>query len=136
MFHLIYVSTASRPFDESDLAALLKSAREANADRGLSGLLVHGGGNFMQLLEGEQTAVEETYERIKRDARHYDVQSIFTVETEDRWCADWSMAYADKSGKKEIDGFVNSLKNERILSDLSDDHVAGRIMRGFIDGNR
>jgi hypothetical protein len=136
-FHLIYVSTALRRFSPESLEELLAQSRAANRVAGISGLLVYGGGNFMQLLEGPRDAVETTYARILRDRRHVDMTLLFQTETPERWCGDWAMAYAANAGKKDIAGFVNLIETGgQVLTDLADDHLARRIMNGFIDGNR
>mgnify|MGYP002635243493 CR=1 FL=1 len=137
IFHLIYVSSALRPFAPADLDDLLTQSRAANLAAGLTGMLIYGGGNFMQLLEGPRAAVDAAYARIARDRRHYDVTLLLQMETAERWCGTWAMAYAAKIGQKDIAGFVNLVENGgAILTDLADDHLARRIMNRFIDGNR
>ena len=50
-FHeIVYVSSATRPFQEAELQDLLLKARENNARLGVTGMLLYIGGNFMQLL--------------------------------------------------------------------------------------
>ncbi len=136
IFHLIYVSSALRPFAPADLDDLLIQSRAANLSAGLTGMLIYGGGNFMQLLEGPRAAVDALYDRIARDRRHYDVTLLLQMETAERWCGTWAMAYAAKAGQKDIAGFVNLVENGgAILTDLADDHLARRIMNRFIVGN-
>lgn len=67
LLSLVYMSAADEPFDQDRLDALLEHARARNAASGLSGLLVYKDGRFMQLLEGPEAAVLETYQRIIED---------------------------------------------------------------------
>lgn len=137
IYHLVYVSTASSPFDKPRLEDLLAQSRRANAAVAITGFLAYSGGNFMQLLEGAPPAVQDVYDRIALDRRHYNVTRLLDCESADRWCKDWAMAYADKASKQDIDGFVNlTLTGGKVLSGLDAAHIARRLLQGFIDGNR
>lgn len=68
MFGLVYVSSAVVPFSKAELLSLLTKSRENNSKVGLTGLLIYKDGSFMQVLEGEETAVLATHERIARSA--------------------------------------------------------------------
>ncbi|HMN57130.1 MAG TPA: BLUF domain-containing protein, partial [Ottowia sp.] len=72
---LVRLLYASRAVDQapSAIQAILDSARRHNADSGVTGLLVYGGGVFMQAIEGGRQAVSDLYGTISRDARHKDV---------------------------------------------------------------
>ncbi len=57
--------------DRTDaLMNILKVSRSRNATTGVSGALMFNEQRFVQVLEGERDAVEETFARIQRDARH------------------------------------------------------------------
>ncbi len=93
LLSIIYVSSATRLLADDELERLLHAAREHNASAGITGLLLYGDGNFMQLIEGPAVAVADLYARIKRDPRHH---LVITVQQESglpREFADWSMAY-------------------------------------------
>tara|TARA_B100000678_G_C18213796_1_gene504478 strand:- start:1523 stop:1975 length:453 start_codon:yes stop_codon:yes gene_type:complete len=63
-----------------------------NAACGLTGSLVYIDDHFMQVIEGEESAVEITFERICRDFRHYDVKLIDLQLIPSRQFATWGMA--------------------------------------------
>jgi hypothetical protein len=137
IFHLIYVSTALIPFSVQALEVLLSQSRRDNSTYGISGLLIYGGGNFMQLLEGSRPAVEALYRNIESDPRHHEVTTILTHSTRERWCADWTMAFNRHDDGKKIDGWINLIRNSgQVLDDFTQDHLARRLMHGFIEGNR
>ena len=50
--HVVYVSTASEPMDDEDLAELLAQSRERNARNDITGMLLYKDSRFIQLLEG------------------------------------------------------------------------------------
>ena len=70
MYFLVYVSAAVTWFSESELRALLTSARFRNEHAGITGMLLYKDGNFMQALEGPEDAVRALYRRIEGDRRH------------------------------------------------------------------
>lgn len=94
LFTLVYASSAAPGFGSPrDLEALMAFSRPRNHDRGLSGILLHHQGRFMQVLEGTQTAVEDLFARITRDRRHTAVTRMLARPVTGRLFGDWSMAY-------------------------------------------
>ena len=66
MYRLVYLSAAKTLFSKAELLDLLVKAREKNHRRGLTGILLYRNGDFLQLLEGEKTVVEEIFATIRR----------------------------------------------------------------------
>ncbi|MBR9826978.1 MAG: BLUF domain-containing protein [Alphaproteobacteria bacterium] len=92
--HLVYVSTAPETPDADMLQEILREARLKNAETEITGLLFSVGRHFMQLLEGSEAAVNDTFERIRHDPRHSDIMIIHTETTSERVFPDWSMGFA------------------------------------------
>ena len=92
LIQLIYVS---RPFGFDDLAlgGILASARRHNIADGITGSLICREDVFVQLLEGNEDAVQKTFERIKRDDRHTDIANIWTGEISQRLFPEWAMRH-------------------------------------------
>ena len=99
MHHIIYLSHATRPFDDADLAALLETSRRNNTARGLTGLLIHRGGNFIQYLEGEEAAVRGLYETICADPRHAGTMVLSEGPVARRQFSDWAMNFRQADGR-------------------------------------
>lgn len=95
MIHLVYVSSASILLKEEELLELLKKAREKNQKLGITGMLLYKGGNFLQVLEGEEQVVDELYEVIKQDRRHHQIITIGKRKVEERMFPDWEMAFVN-----------------------------------------
>lgn len=91
MLSLIYVSTATDAFQRGELAALADRSAAENARRGVTGMLAYNGEHFMQLLEGEDTVVEQTLARIAEDPRHQSLVVIRRDQRRARECPGWSM---------------------------------------------
>ena len=90
---LVRLLYASRAVDASPAAieAILASARQHNHESGITGILVYGGGVFMQCLEGGRQAVNDLYGTIQRDARHKDVELLAFEEICERRFGGWTM---------------------------------------------
>ena len=98
LYHLGYVSTEAVKFSEEALVALLSEARNANANRDVTGLLLYREGSFYQVLEGSESAVMATFHGIEGDPRHTEVRVLFSGETDVREFADWKMGFLNLDG--------------------------------------
>lgn len=70
---VLYGSSAVSPMTQEEIDVILRQARRRNAETGVTGILFYLEGNFLQLLEGEDPALSDTYERIKADSRHRNI---------------------------------------------------------------
>ena len=86
----LYISTASTLLREEVEAILAASARN-NPARGITGLLLFNGRNFLQLLEGEVGEVAGLMDTITADSRHAGVSVLDRRTIEARTCPDWAM---------------------------------------------
>ena len=100
MYHLAYVSAAKKEHFPDELDALLEKARKKNAQLGITGLLVFRDGHFIQILEGEQQAVQELFESIRKDDRHDNVTLIDGEPLKTRQFSDWSMDFRQTTGSE------------------------------------
>lgn len=95
LIHCIYASKASRGFDEHAIPALLEGARRNNSRKNITGMLLYVEGNFFQILEGEESAVESVFEVIRRDSRHGRVTQIIREPIAERAFSEWTMGFAN-----------------------------------------
>jgi hypothetical protein len=91
MKSLTYTSLARLDLEASDLEAIHRTAREANALEGITGLLIFNGTHFLQILEGTPQAIDELVEKLRRDARHSGLEVRDEGFVEQRSFPDWSM---------------------------------------------
>ena len=73
MLQVIYASAATRLLNKDELRSLLTVARRNNTELGVSGMLLHDAGSFLQVLEGPPEAVTMLMARIESDPRHHPV---------------------------------------------------------------
>ncbi len=90
LISLAYFSSASG-HGASDLDPILAISRRNNAAAGVTGLLCHVDGSFLQFLEGEDGAVRATFDRIAVDPRHRDIVKVYDATIQTRAFGDWSM---------------------------------------------
>jgi hypothetical protein len=93
MYHLIYLSQATRPLSAKALTCLVDQAWQANAQQYLTGALVYSNKRFIQLLEGEQAALEAAYARIRQDPRHQHLCKVAYHPIAARHFAEWPLAF-------------------------------------------
>lgn len=91
MISLAYFSSASDEPGARDLDAILEVSRRNNTAAGVTGLLCHYDGSFLQFLEGDEGPVRATFDRIALDPRHSGILKVHDEPIVARAFADWSM---------------------------------------------
>ncbi len=121
---LVYCSSATQPFDEHELGELLAVSRARNGDRGITGMLLYRGGEFVQILEGPRSDVEGLMETISRDPRHADVRVLIEEPLHERRFRDWTMGYQSLVAPEPgmVSGYRDSFEDLR----MGDHDMIGR----------
>jgi hypothetical protein len=143
MKFIAYVSQAERPFSQDDLAGLLSHSRTRNEEDGITGCLVYRfnedfrRGNFLQVLEGPDAAIDDVWRRISNDTRHHTVVVIDEGTVEDRMFSNWSMGFknVDEDDLKGVEGFAD-LGSNAFWERASDGALSNglQVLRSFYDG--
>jgi len=92
MIRMLYISDAVDDLSEDSINTILESAKKNNPSRGITGLLVYGGGVFAQVLEGPERDVLKKYVEIMTDTRHRNCRIVYITTTTERIFKDISMA--------------------------------------------
>lgn len=93
---LIYRSTACEDtLSNKELAAIQHLSVENNSNKGVTGLLVLSGDQFLQVLEGESKDINELYAKILQDSRHHSVRLISFESVPERFFENWAMRLVD-----------------------------------------
>ena len=103
MISTVYISQATGEPSEDDLFDLLEQCRRNNVKNGLTGMLMYGGGTYLQCLEGESADVDELLKKIYADPRHTAVKIIRRVSITSRQFTDWSMGFEHVTEKSFAD---------------------------------
>lgn len=95
LIRLVYISRATQNFEPGYLYELLAKARENNTRLGVTGVLLFVERSFLQVLEGESSAVLPLFEKISADPRHSGLSKLIEEEIETRDFGEWSMGHSE-----------------------------------------
>lgn len=114
---VVYSSSATHSFSDTELADLLTASRRKNHSSHLTGLLLYRGGRFLQVLEGPEAVVRDRMAVISVDPRHDNLRVLIDEPREQRQFPVWTMRYGTigPAMSKYVSGF------ERPFSDAKDD---------------
>lgn len=126
LVRLLYVSRSAN--QETDPAeSILAACRKHNPENGITGVLCHGKGIYLQMVEGGRDEVNAMYARILADKRHKDVVLLAYEEINERRFGCWM-------------GLVNLAKinastilKYSISTELDPYKVPGRVSLALID---
>ena len=121
MLRLIYISTARSQLSRAELGNILRVSRENNARSDVTGLLVTGGRRVLQALEGPPEAVDATFERIRRDPRHFAAVVLSRVTVHERSFGDWAMGCQLSPPPEGCSGV--STATASLIARIADDRV-------------
>ena len=96
LVRLLYASRAVDP-DPALIESILAQSRQLTPSTGITGILVYGGGIFLQAIEGGREAVSDLYGHIQKDERHKQVVLLHYEEISERRFGGWTMGQVDVS---------------------------------------
>ncbi len=105
-YSIVYMSKAIAHLDEAMLLHLLGQCRLNNAQNGITGVLMYGGGEFIQVLEGCPAAVRRLYARIAADPRHGRLEILSDGPISRREFKDWYMSFAPPPAARPLPGYL------------------------------
>lgn len=97
IYQLVYCSSAKEVFSREQLLELARKANQFNQTVGVTGMLLHYDGSFIQVLEGEESEVLSLYEKIARDKRHTNAIIVYRKTIPEREFSEWGMAAVEFS---------------------------------------
>ena len=99
---IAYVSTArERAMSPEAMDRLLVEAREFNLAWGVTGVLLHHDGNFLQYIEGPADAVGLVFQRIQKASRHHGIVELLNGPVGQRHFSTWTMGFAE-AGRTDL----------------------------------
>ena len=104
---LLYRSKATSTLGSLHLFNMLTEARAKNARLGITGHLLYSKEVFVQCIEGSPAQIENLWQSLQRDVRHYDIELLSRGALEQRRFSDWSMAFStyESLNQYNIPGF-------------------------------
>jgi Sensors of blue-light using FAD len=103
LYNLVYCSRAAAGVDDAAVDRIIASSRRHNPARGITGLLVFGGGIFFQWLEGPRDNITELMATLKTDPRHENVVLLNTTEeVRERLFPEWDMELVTATDIRDV----------------------------------
>lgn len=91
LFNLMYISTLTVPLDNKLLQAIQGKAILNNQQNEITGILLYGKGQFLQVLEGDVAEVSSLFAKIYADPRHDNITCLHFGPASERHFPSWSM---------------------------------------------
>ena len=116
MKKISYISLKSNFLTQKDIQEIEEISRQNNSVRGITGFFTIIDRYFFQTIEGESDSINQLFEKIQKDPRHYQVICLSSEEHVNvRQFPDWSMNWV------------------KIDENLRMGHVLGNIFTSIID---
>ncbi|MFT6802621.1 MAG: hypothetical protein ACJA2N_001810 [Salibacteraceae bacterium] len=115
MYELVYSSSARIDLEMTVIQDILETSKKNNSENEITGCLLYYKGQFIQILEGRKALVLETYSRIKKDKRHFDLHLLYTDWKKERVFDNWNMAFMELS-KSQLGYVSESLFEKNLLA--------------------
>jgi hypothetical protein len=118
----VYISSACGDMTDQQLADLLEISRENNKKRGITGMLLYRGGDFMQVIEGPAANIEHLLKALAADKRHRGMLILKKGVIPERQFGDWQMAFRDLNGvdAKNMEGYSPFMESGFQASEFKD----------------
>ena len=95
---LVYRSRAVGVLPEVALERIFPVSVAKNADLNITGTLGFSEQNYIQLLEGPPSAIDDLVRTLEADTRHTQLRILLRASSERRLVPGWSMARANLAG--------------------------------------
>ena len=135
MYYLIYSSKESESTTELELKQIMEQSEKNNKRQNITGLLIYFHGTFIQMLEGTEKDVLETFGRIENDPRHELIIKLFSGETDKRHFPNWKMALqvVDEETFKKVESYESLSEGDLFLQHMTDDNMGLKMLRYFYE---
>ncbi|MGN6639419.1 MAG: BLUF domain-containing protein [Mucilaginibacter sp.] len=131
MYYILYISAAASTIDQAGLENILYASRRNNRGNSISGLLLYGNNNFIQLLEGTKEKVISTFNRIRVDRRHLDVTVIASGEMQERCFPRWEMGFQSLR-PESFSGLEDFIRHAKTASEKNDCQLPVTLLQAFV----
>ena len=93
IYCLVFTSVATRKISDEDLKGLLAKSRQYNLALNITGMLLYLDPYFMQILEGDESIIDEKFKKISNDEMHHKVSLIYKQPIEERSFSKGTMGF-------------------------------------------
>jgi hypothetical protein len=93
IYCLVFTSVATRKVSDEDLKGLLVKSRQNNLALNITGMLLYLDPYFMQILEGDESIIDEKFKKILNNEMHHKVSLIYKKPIKERSFSKWTMGF-------------------------------------------
>lgn len=111
---ICYISDSRSNESIESIKKIYKKAKENNLTNNITGILIFHNGNFLQVLEGLEENVNETFDKIRFDTRHRNIIKVININVEERIFEDYNFGFTvvkSSTEFEELNEYLNWLKN-------------------------
>lgn len=110
VFQLLYASGAVGTPTQADLDAILESSRRNNALLGITGMLLHANGAFIQVLEGDEAEVRRLAAKISHDRRHRNYMVLVERHAPQAAFSQWAMGFKNLDPSRQNEAIFTTTR--------------------------
>ncbi|GAA4932754.1 hypothetical protein GCM10023314_01410 [Algibacter agarivorans] len=110
---ICYISDSLEHECLDKLKAMYLKAKANNLKHNITGILIYKNQNFLQVLEGEEIKVDETFNRIKSDSRHKNIFKVINTSIDERIFEDYNFGFTiidNERGLNNLHDYLNWLR--------------------------
>jgi hypothetical protein len=114
---VVYTSRIAATETDPDalLAAIVHRSRVNNQAAGITGAMIHQDGQIIQVIEGDDNAIDQLYSKICNDPRHTDITEFYQQPISQRSFKQWSLQGLTVNVEESF-----SVETIQLVSDLFD----------------
>lgn len=118
LIYVVYSSLSTRPLAEQAKHDMVERSKRKNSRHGITSVLLHRQGAFLQGIEGEEADVQALYANLCQDPRHDHLRLLVHVPVTRRLFASQSMSF-NEVGPTDFDFKDDHLKPPDLPIDLA-----------------
>lgn len=118
---------------------MVEQARIYNFSKGITGVLFHAEGHFLQVLDGEPDAVALLYDRIYHDPRHASIDTLFDAPVAQRLSPGWNLGFGTVkiAALNRLTAFLDPNHQAALLPEAYDSNAfVSDLLREFVEDER
>jgi hypothetical protein len=138
LHRIVYISTSKQRLSEADLEDIRSISQKNNSEKNITGILVYGDGNFLQVLEGRKSDIHQLYGNITQDPRHHGCIILQDTVSDYRSFPDWTMGFKEVSNIEFLQLASSWDQKNKHLPLISEEteHFVLEILDVFVEHNR
>ena len=119
MDRILYTSRARTDLPSEEVFRIIETSARNNPARDVTGFLIFHNNRFLQLVEGERSALDDLLAVLRRDPRHRDLTVHYRKPARERCFPNWRMRRLGSSAEG-IEDILRTLSEHGIGSPCMD----------------